>query len=258
MDNDCIVEYYNSQTLRKINDLTVGNLRIEKAWELLINNVTSPPKSILELGCGIGAFSWRMKQNWADALVLGMDISPESIYVAKQLFSCKDLTYILHSPNEYQNQSYDLVVLIDVFEHIPVDDRQHLYMMLNECLTEFGIIVLTFPTPQYLQWLRIHKPSEIQPIDEDITVNTLVEFSTATNTYIDFFKETSVWHSNDYCHAILRRRKAFGKKARSNNKPNIFNKIRKKIYAPSKFRNKELIKIAKNASKVFSTNIRLD
>lgn len=201
-----IQSYYDSQILGKLRGFVEGNDRVECAWGTIEEWAGSGPKRILEVGCGIGDISWRMSRRWAGSEVVGLDVSPRSLQIARSLFASERLSFC-EGPlvSGRLAGQFDLIVLMDVYEHIPVEDRADLHKALKELQRENARIVLAFPTPRHLAWLKIHQPDRIQPVDEDITVQTMVTLAEETGTEVLCYKEVGVWHEGDYAHAVLGR-----------------------------------------------------
>jgi hypothetical protein len=63
--------------------------------------------------------------------------------------------------------------------------------------------VLSFPAPRKLAYQRIHEPSEIQPIDENIGWREIGQFADDIACDVLCLKSVNVWNSGDYCHAVL-------------------------------------------------------
>jgi SAM-dependent methyltransferase len=80
------------------------------------------PKSIAEIGCGAGRILQELsKESYlADVQFEGFDISPQAIELCKTIdarncnFSCSDLL-----AEENTQQHFDILLVIDVYEHIP-------------------------------------------------------------------------------------------------------------------------------------------
>ncbi len=162
--------FYDSQTHRKLRDFVEGNERVEVGWKTLKEWLPIPCRSVLEIGCGVGAICWRLARRLPHAQVLGLDVSPRSVVVAKRLFTRPNLTFKeqLLLPGSV-SEKYDCVLLMDVYEHIEPAARGTLHAAIREVLSETGRVVLTFPAPRKLSWQRVHEPEEIQPVDEEIT-----------------------------------------------------------------------------------------
>lgn len=76
------------------------------------------PHSVAEVGCGFGGVLFHLsKLNPAIGQLHGFDISPQAIGQAKQLESDK-LTFYLDDFTERPAGNYDLVLVVDVIEHL--------------------------------------------------------------------------------------------------------------------------------------------
>jgi SAM-dependent methyltransferase len=203
-----VTSYYDSHVRRKLRDFVDTNRRVEAAWATLLDHADNPA-SIFEIGCGIGAISWRMACHWPDAQITGCDISPESIRIAERLFERSNLRFVLDRLDQSViAANCDVILMMDVLEHVPVADRPLLFQRLRACLAGNGKIVLTFPTPDHQQWIRRTRPDLLQPVDEDVTMDVLAALGDATDTHVTFFRQVSIWTSGDYAHAVLERRSA--------------------------------------------------
>lgn len=201
-----IQSYYDAQVVGKLRGFVEGNDRVERAWDTIVEWAGEYPERILEVGCGIGDISWRMSRRWSQSQVVGLDVSPRSLEIARSLFGGDRLSFC-EGPlvSGRLDGRFDLIVLMDVYEHIRVQDRFDLHKAIKELKSERARIVLAFPTPRHLAWLRIHQPDRIQPVDEDITVETMSKLAEETDTEVLCYKEVGVWHEGDYAHAVLGR-----------------------------------------------------
>ncbi len=198
--------FYDALLVHKLKDFVEGNERIERAWETVEAWAPLTPRHILEVGCAVGATCWRMKRRWPDAEVTGLDLSPRFIEVARRLFGGPNLSFHLGSlaPGAMDG-TFDLIVLMDVYEHIAAAERETVHRALRSLLAPRGRIVLSFPTPRHQAWLRQLHPEQLQPVDEDIDLKVLNELRGATETEVLLYQEVSVWRQGDYAHAVLGR-----------------------------------------------------
>lgn len=201
-----IQNFYDEHVTDKLAGFVDGNRRIEQAWATLEKWAPLKPERILEIGCGIGDISWRMSRLWPTSEVIGLDVSPRSLEIATKLFS-SDRVSFLEGPLEMNTLTgmFDLIVMMDVYEHVSVAERQSLHAILQTLLTERGRIFLSFPTPRHLAWLRQYQPEHIQPIDENIDLATISTLATNTQTHVLLYQEVGVWHEGDYAHVVLQR-----------------------------------------------------
>lgn len=205
---DEIKKFYDEAAIRKLHGFIYGNTRIEYAWQTL-DSLTSRFlfHNILEIGSGIGEVCYRVKTKLPEAKVTGFDISKESVEFSEKLFGGRSLTFKgADSISEFvveDKSKFDLIYLMDVFEHIPLEERKPLSEFIKENISEKGFLFFSCPTPQHIAYLKKNFPSEIQPVDEDITLDVLIQFSKACGLRLVYYKEISVWHAADYLHAIL-------------------------------------------------------
>ncbi|MDQ1265915.1 MAG: hypothetical protein QG635_1067, partial [Bacteroidota bacterium] len=208
MNSNNITKYYDEHSNNKVKDYIEGNARVEKAWKRILEWAPENPKNILEIGCGVGYICARMSQTWLQANITGIDISPESIRKARELFTSQKINFIIANIShenllEKIGYNYDLIVLMDVFEHIAQEERYFLYKLLKYCLKPSGRIILTFPTPSQQKYLREHTPEKIQPIDEDVFLEDISRLAQETASRLIFYQEISIWLESDYAHAVL-------------------------------------------------------
>jgi len=199
-----IKQYYDEHVMSKLGAFVNVNPRVERAWNTIRNWAPSNPKRILEVGCGVGDVVWRMSRYWPDAEVVGLDISPKSIEIATKMFGLPKVKFEqgLLVPGALTGP-FDLIVFMDVYEHIAVADRPSVHASIRELLSKNGRVVFAVPTPRHLAWLKVNDPANIQPVDEDIDVEVLSSLAKDTGTEILFYQEVGIWHEGDYAHAVL-------------------------------------------------------
>lgn len=208
---DAVRTYYDERIEGKIRDFTHFNPRIEAAIQTLAEWAPANPKRILEIGCGIGATSWRMARAWPEAEVIGVDVSPTSIEVAKTCFRRSNLSYHAGLINQLSlTGKFDLILLMDVYEHIPVEDRPTIHAATRSLLSDESRIVLTSPTPAMQEYLRLHYPLELQPVDENITLDALERLAVDTATDVLYYRKVGIWRYGDYTHCVLGRVESLG------------------------------------------------
>ncbi|WP_276497191.1 class I SAM-dependent methyltransferase [Pontibacter litorisediminis] len=91
--------------------------KAKQILKMLARNPAVKPKSVAEIGCGAGEILNQLHSSLpADVTFTGYDISGDAINLAKQRekdrleFECKDLVEA--------NKRFDLLLMIDVFEHV--------------------------------------------------------------------------------------------------------------------------------------------
>ena len=198
--------YYDERVEGKLRDFTHPNPRIEAAIQTLAEWAPPEPKRILEIGCGVGATSWRMARAWPQAEVIGADVSPESIDVATTCFRLPNLSYRAGLIEEgVLEGKFDLILMMDVYEHIALEDRASIHAAVKSLLSSESRMVITVPTPVLQEHDRRHNASALQPVDEFVTVGDVVRIANDTDSKLLYYREIGVWQYGDYLHTVLGR-----------------------------------------------------
>ncbi|HWF76490.1 MAG TPA: methyltransferase domain-containing protein [Caulobacteraceae bacterium] len=205
-DNEDVEAYYNKRVAGKLADFTGFNPRIEAAVETIAEWSPLRPKRVLEIGCGIGATSWRMARAWPEAEVIGADISRMSVEVAQACFRRPNLRYVAGAIEAGSLPGkFDLVVLMDVYEHIPPAERPALHGFVRAALADEARVIMTVPTPAMQAWLHRDHPEAIQPVDEDIDLGVAETFARETQTDLVHYRQVGIWRYGDYAHLVFGR-----------------------------------------------------
>lgn len=91
--------------------------------------------SILEIGCGQGAFAAALKKSRPDVIVKAVDVSPTAIEKAQQSYGLtQSLTFevadIFQFSKQLVGEAYDYVISIQNFEHWP---KEHQKEAFHQC-----------------------------------------------------------------------------------------------------------------------------
>ena len=162
-----IIDYYNNMLPymekyhRGIND---GRL---KAINNFLSNIVKPDMKVLDVGCGTGITSKHMAQ--LGAKVTAVDIAPLLIEYAKTHSKHENITYIVEDIGNFLvNERFDIIVFVDVFEHIVPDNIFMVVRRLTKHNTHEGSkIYLNIPDSNFLKYMKINHPDKLQIIDHD-------------------------------------------------------------------------------------------
>jgi SAM-dependent methyltransferase len=203
---ESVQAYYDERVDGKIRDFTHANPRIEAAIQLVAEWAPPKPRRILEIGCGIGATCWRMAGAWPEAEVIGADVSPISIEVAKRCFRRPNLSYRagLVQQGAFAG-SFDLVLLMDTYEHIARSDRAAFQSTIKSLLSDEARVIITVPTPATQNDARKTNLPILQPIDEDVTPADILTLASNTDTQLIYYREVGIWRYGDYAHVVVGR-----------------------------------------------------
>lgn len=126
----------------------------------------SSTKKVLDAGCGTGLMLNELK---AIGEVSGMDFSDDAIQFSQKKFAGVIKKGELPSNIPYANNSFDLLIALDVVEHI--EDDVGALTALRNLLTPQGLAVLTVPAYMFL-W------SDHDVVNQHKRRYTLSEFET--------------------------------------------------------------------------------
>ncbi|WP_316816486.1 class I SAM-dependent methyltransferase [Pedobacter nyackensis] len=205
-----VISYYNEHVKNKLNDYISVNPRIEEAWRTLVNYAPEKPLRILEVGCGIGSVSYRLSKHWPGVEVNGLDISTHSIQIAEKLFVGSNLKFQAGILKEDTfDGKFDLIIFMDVYEHISVLDRPVVHAALHKLLNNKGRMFLSVPTPHNLKWCLKHKPETMQPVDEFISFDVIGRLAADTGSEVLLYQVKDIWNQGDYAHVVFEKNDDF-------------------------------------------------
>lgn len=197
--------FYDDFTGRLLADMVYGNPRADAAVAYALAATPSGARAILDLGCGIGWSSHMLRRRFPRAEVLGVDLSPRNVAVATRLFSRPGLRFLAADVGAWPlpERHYDAIVLLDLYEHVPLAERPRLHELLRRALAPGGRLLLSCPTPAHQRWLREERPAGLQPVDEDVTPADLERLAAEVGGTLLDYREVPIWHPGDYLHATI-------------------------------------------------------
>jgi trans-aconitate 2-methyltransferase len=167
-----------------------------------------PDHRILEIGCGIGTLTELLAGALAPpGAVVALDLSPKSIEVAEQrLAGLENVRLIAADVLDVKIEGrFDVVVLPDVIEHIPLGHHRALFARVSSWLGPEGFVLLNYPNPHYLAWCHEHQPEVLQVIDQPVHADLLLGNVYSNGLYLDSLETYSIWiQEGDYVSAVLR------------------------------------------------------
>lgn len=118
--------------------------RLDRTFALIEQHVSLPGQFVVDLGCGAGNFSLRLKEG--GATVHAVDVAKNALALIKE----KKLTEIkvIHDclPSTLLDDNvYDLVVCTDIIAHLPEKEHRLFVNELSRLVKEDGCIVCSTP-----------------------------------------------------------------------------------------------------------------
>lgn len=207
-DQNKVIAFYDEYASRQ---KTVGiNLRHQSIRKKLLNAGLKPNHKILEIGCGIGTLTQLLVHEVKEGSVVAIDIGNKNIEEAQRtLRKHKNLQLICVNAVEYdfKDMQFDVVVLPDVLEHIPIEQHLILFEKISNMLNPLGFVFIHIPNPAYLEWCHINRPDLVQIIDQPIYTSILIENTLPHGLIISKLETYSIWvKDGDYEYIVMRKK----------------------------------------------------
>jgi 2-polyprenyl-3-methyl-5-hydroxy-6-metoxy-1,4-benzoquinol methylase len=97
------------------------------------------PQSVLDYGCGSGAFLALLRDKYGVAKVEGLEVSEPAREVAINRYSLE----VVPSPEALHREAYDFLLLMEVIEHVP--DPMEFFASVSERVSSGGYVLITTP-----------------------------------------------------------------------------------------------------------------
>jgi SAM-dependent methyltransferase len=205
-DREAVRGFYEEFAARFVEDYVHGNERVKRQCQFFSKVLPKDSGRILVLGCGSGETAFHIATRIAPrGRILAVDISAAALEIATKVFSHERIEYRQADAIEQMpDGEWEYVILPDVYEHIPREQRKTFHAGLSSLMSEESVVLLTVPSPAKQMSLRASGKG-LQLIDEIVTLEDLVEFATDIQGVVTYFNVISVWERNDYIHAVIQR-----------------------------------------------------
>jgi trans-aconitate 2-methyltransferase len=210
MENS-VQSFYDEFTTKQLDaGISLRNLKIQEFTEKFGLKDTD---NVLEIGCGIGTQTELLVKFVANGKVTAVDISPKSIHFAKErLKAFRNVEFLTGDINEMHfpaDKKFDVIVLPDVIEHIPLENHFKMFAKLRDVIKDSGFVIIHIPNPNYLEWSHVHDKASLQIIDQPIYTDVLCSNTYPNDFYIHHLHTYEIWKWNcDYQVIILKVRSA--------------------------------------------------
>ena len=191
--SDEVRSFYDDFASRQIEQGV--NLRHHKIMEWLLRSGLRDGIRVLEIGCGVGTQTALIAGSIPNGKLIANDISPKSVEHARERLAGRNNVEFI-TGNIVQLEipgQFDLIVLPDVLEHIPVDEHGSLFLKIGRLLKPDGQVVIHIPAPQYLEWNIEHRPELLQVIDQPLHLERLLPHVASAGLYLQFAEHYGLW-----------------------------------------------------------------
>ncbi|MFN5675116.1 MAG: class I SAM-dependent methyltransferase [Bacteroidota bacterium] len=182
-------------------------MRHRKIFKTLLNLGIQKTDAILEIGCGIGTVSSLILPYNPKGHYTAVDISPDSIALAKQHLShFKHASFVVSDMSDFKSEwRYNWMVLPDVLEHIPVSLHPMVFKTLQAHAAPHCRILIHIPHPERIRWLHQHQAQSLQIIDQDLNIVELIQALQSCGFEMSYFNEYALHHKPyDYITMVFR------------------------------------------------------
>lgn len=137
---------------------------------------------ILDIGCGKGAFTARLKKYRPSAQILAVDIAPVAIKKAEQKYAHPDIDFrVMDIQKEYKSfteDSFDFIVMSDIMWYI-LPNFEKIVSGLKKCLKDSGHLLInqSFYAPGKQKYgseivSSVEDMLQLIPLDAVVTIET--------------------------------------------------------------------------------------
>jgi SAM-dependent methyltransferase len=162
-----VADFYDEFSSYELEYLVHPNRRLRRVHEHLRRLLPRAPASALDIGCGIGiTAAWLAKRI---PHVIGVDISPQSVAIARSLHSAPEFLVAAPPEDPLPSGPYDLITLVDVVEHFPQGELSRLFVRIAEVAKPEAVVAINAPSKLFAL-----RGESRQIIDEAIGVDEIV------------------------------------------------------------------------------------
>lgn len=204
-----IQEFYDNDTRQKFK--IRNNLRHYLIINRLLKAGLKSDSKVLEIGCGNGGVTKLIAERTKKGKVTAVDISQECIVAAKaNLKSFSNIEYFVTDMSDFSSDhTFDIIVLPDVLEHIPLEQHDTLFKNLSRVLSLNGFIFIHIPEPKCLEWATKTMPEKLQIVDQPIHTDRLTSVTYKHGLYLKEMKSYRMFNEyEDYQYLIFTKREA--------------------------------------------------
>jgi len=189
---------------------------------------------ILEIGCGIGTFT-KLLLGYVKkgGSVLGVDISKTNVSIATNELGSANASFVVSDMTDFKvEKKFDYIVMLDVLEHIPLEQHQHLFKILRSCLKDDGTIFINIPHHDYLDYVRKNESELLQIIDQSLSTDLILNSIYSNDLQIVNLNSHSIFNEEcDYQRIVIRPKKSIVRVNRITQLPIILRKSMLRVTA---------------------------
>ena len=209
MDNKEISEFYDKFSGQQLK--TGVNERLISLYKRLLKLGLSKKSNVLELGCGVGAFTSLLSKKVKKGKIGAVDLSPKSIESAKSALPEININFETADVVTYipKLKNIDLVTLMDVIEHIPLEMHEELFSNISSYISEKTLLAINIPSPEYIDYVRKNNADKLQIIDQCVELPFIIKNLESAGLEMIYFEKYSIWEQDDYQFMVIRKKRDY-------------------------------------------------
>lgn len=151
--------------------------------DTIISFFPSGNTRLLDLGVGQGYIEQRMSEVKVNCKLFGIDISQKAIARARKKFKGEfKVGDVLNIKNYYKSNYFDVIVAIELIEHLSPRKILNFYKVVNSMLRSGGVFIVSTPLNEGLRYMSKNPSSHVREYTESIL---LAEFKISGFKVID-------------------------------------------------------------------------
>ena len=107
----------------------------------LLEPIIKDGEGILDLGCGIGAYSHDISKQYKNKNIISLDNSYNALQFGQEYYKIQYPIQGTALKLPFKNNSFNIVFMVEVIEHI--ENQDELFSELNRILKQSGVLLIT-------------------------------------------------------------------------------------------------------------------
>jgi len=211
-NSSAVADFYDEFAKKQVR--TGLNLRHYLLFDHIKKSGLKRNHDILEIGCGIGTFT-KLLLGYVKkgGSVLGVDISKTNVSIATKELGSANASFVVSDMTDFKvEKKFDYIVMLDVLEHIPVEQHQSLFKIFRACLKDNGTIFINIPHHDYLDYVRKNEPELLQIIDQSLSTDLILNSIYSNDLQIVSLNSHSIFNEEcDYQRIVIQPKKTIAR-----------------------------------------------
>ncbi|HUD44025.1 MAG TPA: class I SAM-dependent methyltransferase [Patescibacteria group bacterium] len=151
-----------------------------------LNFIPNRKLKILDIGAGYGFIEEIIQKRHIKVKLFGNDISGAAINNLKKRFRGTFKIESIYNMN-YKNDYFDVVLLLEVLEHIPPSRTLKILSKINKLIKKDGYFILSVPMNEGLEYMKTNKNGHVRVYTRDIIFSELKISGFEVINYKEFY-----------------------------------------------------------------------